>query len=326
MRTLGLVAMVVLAGCSSQSAASPTSPSPSASAQATCRLPVYWIENVPQPQGIAAHTAFVDLASGAVADVGSLPPAIPYEAGATYDQTSQRWRPVQRYHLSPDLTRYAYQSGVAGPNEIHVVDIVSGADRVAYSGSTLYIVLAFESDAIYLVHGINPRQGAYEKLYRLDPGGGTPPQLVPGSDRHMSQYAWTNISGGAAWGVDYRVEGSTFTYLVERLDLTTGTVTEWLAGPANRQFAPLGTDGMNRLYVSDGFEVWRVARPGQVEHLLSPPPGPGASTFSAQMLYDSHGAWFPARGGVWLYSDAQGSRVLMAGPPNEQIFPAGPCV
>jgi len=323
MRAVGLVVLMVLAGCSGEPAASPTS-SP-VSAQATCRLPVYWPENVPQPQGIAAHAAFVDLASGAVADVGSLPPAISYEAGATYDQASQHWRPVERYHLSPDLTRYAYQSGAGGQNEIHVVDVASGADRVAYGGSTLYIVLAFESDAIYLVHGINPRQGVYEKLYRLDPAGGAP-QVVPGSDRHMYQYGWTNISGGAAWGLDDRVEGSRLTFLVERLDLTTGTVNEWLAGPENRQFAPIGTDGMNRLYVSDGLEVWRLARPGQVEHLLSPTPSQGAMTFSAPMLYDSHGAWFPARGGVWLYSDTQGSRLLMVGPVTEQVFPAGPCV
>ena len=90
------------------------------------------------------------------------------------------------------------------------------------------------------------------------------------SDRHMDQSGWTVVSGGAAWGLDSRLQGDTYIYVVLRLDLTTGATTEWLDGPPNRQFAPLGTDNRDRLYVSDGYEVWRLAQPRQVEHLLNP--------------------------------------------------------
>src|SRR5438093_16296 len=90
------------------------------------------------------------------------------------------------------------------------------------------------------------------------------------SDRHMDQSGWTVVSGGAAWGLDSRLQGDTYIYVGLRLDLTTGATTEWLDGPPDRQFAPLGTDNRDRLYVSDGYEVWRLAQPCQVEHLLNP--------------------------------------------------------
>jgi hypothetical protein len=111
---------------------------------------------------------------------------------------------------------------------------------------------------------------------------------------------------------------------VLRLDLTTATVTEWLESPPDRQFSPLGTDDRNRLYVSDGYEVWRLAQPRQVERLLNPPPEPGALTFGP-FSHDSHGAWFAGRGRVWLYPNRGGAQQFKVGPAGEMAFPAGTC-
>ena len=321
MRGLGLIAILILGSCSGAPIATPASSLPPGTAAAACRMPVFWNENT--PAGPKTQAAFVRLPDGAVADVGMVqPPANDSGAtdvlGATYDRASSRWLPARPAALSPDASHYAYISG-----GVHLVDVASGADRLAYAGPTTFILIGFGGDALYLAQATNPRQGLFQKLFRLDLAGGSP-QLVPGSDRHMDQSGWTVVSGGAAWGLDSRLQGDTYIYVVLRLDLTTGATTEWLDGPPDRQFAPLGTDNRDRLYVSDGYEVWRLAQPRQVEHLLNPPPAAGALTFGS-FSYDPHGAWFAGRGRVWLVSDGGGVGQFKVGLAEEMVFPAGLC-
>src|SRR5436305_15017906 len=50
-------------------------------------------------------------------------------------------------------------------------------------------------------------------------------------DQNMDQSGWTVVSGGAAWGLDSRLQGDTSTHVVLRLDLTTGPRTGWLDRP-----------------------------------------------------------------------------------------------
>ncbi len=328
MRALGLAALVVLAGCSSQSATSQTSPLPSPSVQTACKLPVYWDVNRPSPPGLDLHAGFVSVPDGAVTEVGILP-ELPQVYGATYEAASNAWLRVDRQQLSPDGTRYAYWKGSGSNSEVHVVDVATGADRTLYTGLTLYIVIAFESDGIYLVHAINPRQGAFEKLYRLDPAGGTP-TLVTGSDRHMYQYGWVLISDGAAWGVDYRVLGNSYIYSVLRLDLATAQVSQWFEGPPDDLVWPLGTDTKHRLYVQgvNQHELWRFAAPGQPEQLANPGPIGYGDFVGGPTGYvaDSLGGWFHGQGGIWLYSDAGEPKQFKVGPPDADVYPAGPCM
>jgi hypothetical protein len=204
MRGLGLVALLILGACSGGPVGTSSPSKPSTTAQVACSLPVFWNENIPPPPEPKPHAAFVHYPQGAVSDVGIIPPA-PNVAGATYDRPSRRWIPAALQAVSPDGTRYAYVSGA-----VHVVDVASGADRVAYGGPTNFILIGFARDALYLAQATRPRQGVFEKLFRLDLVGGSP-KLVPGSDRHMYQSGWVVVSGGAAWGVDYRVQGSTYT-------------------------------------------------------------------------------------------------------------------
>lgn len=116
MRAFGLVALLVLAGCSSQSAASPTSPVQSASAQTACKLPVYWLLNRPSPPGLDAHAGFVSVPDGTVTDVGVLPQlslslpglASVQSQGATYESATNQWVHADRTYLSSDGKRVAY--------------------------------------------------------------------------------------------------------------------------------------------------------------------------------------------------------------------------
>lgn len=284
--------------------------------------------------GSDVHAAFVSVPDGAVTDAGIIPP-LPQAGGAqlggayggTYTSASRSWLRIDRRMLSPDAGEYVYWTGTQSQNEIHRVDVGTGADRVLYSGPTLYIVLSWESDAIYLVHAINPRQGAFEKLYRLDPAGGTP-VLVLGSDRHMYQWGWVLIAEGAAWGVDVSIQGNDYTYSVLRLDLATAQVTKWFEH-SNDLAWPLGTDSNHKLYVQGVLEnlLWRLAAPGQADQL--PNPGPispgdyvgGPDDFAA----DSHGEWFAGHGGVWSYSDSGAPKLFVVGQPSGDVWPAGPC-
>jgi len=336
MRAVGLVVLMVLAGCSSEPAAgakaSPSAPptavaTATSSPVATCRLPVYWDVNRPSPPGIDLHAGFVSVPDGAVSEVGVLP-ELANAFGATYDAASDRWLRIFRQLLSPDGTEYTYWAADPTHDEVHVVDIATGADRTIYNGPTLYIPIAFEQDVIYLVHAINPRQSVFEKLYRVDPAGGAPPTLVPGSDHHMYQYGWVLISDGAAWGIDYRVQGGAYVYSVLRLDLATAEVTLWMEGPPDDQILPSGTDQLHRLYISDGQQLWRLVSPGQRDTFANPGQVSGGASVggSTAFVSDSKGVWFAGRAGVWFYSDAGEPKQFSVGPPDADVYPAGPCV
>lgn len=285
---------------------------------------MYW--EAETAAGIEIRTAFVSVPDGSVTPV-TAPTPLPGVYGAVF--ASNVWVGVDRSQLSPDGSRYVYWKGNPDVSEVHVVDLATHADHTLYSGAQLYIPIAFASDSIYVVHAINPRQGAYEKLYRMDATSGGTPTLVPGSDRHMYQWGWVLVSDGAAWGVDYRAEGSSYIYTVLRLDLSTSKVTSWFDGPADDLAWPLGTDANHRLYVQgvNQNNLWRLVAPGNAEQLPNPGPialadyigGPTA------MFSDSTGAWFPGRGGVWFYADVTAPKQFASGLPTDEVYPAGPC-
>jgi hypothetical protein len=343
MRLIAAAIALLVAACSQQPA---SSPSPSALATAgtsptvstsRCSLPVWWSES-PAATSVDVHAGFISVPAGLVTDVGAIPPLLPASVtglasvqsiGATFDAASKRWLHADRQLLSPDRKRYAYWTADSSHNEIHVVDLTTGADRIVYSGSILFLVIAFTEDTLYLVHAINPRQGAFELLFTLDPTGGGTPTLVAGSDRHMYQWGWVLVSGGAAWGIDYRVQGSAYVYSVLRLDLATASVTQWLEGPPDDLFWPQGTDGANRLYAGDNQQkLWRIASPGNVETLANPGPVAinGGIGSQSGFISDSAGVWFSGQGSVWLYSEAAVPKQFVAGPPGGQVWPAGPCL
>jgi hypothetical protein len=249
--------------------------------------------------------------------------------GAAYVAPTGTWQRLNRNLVSPNGTEYAYW--VQDPqdqtlNEIHILDLQHGTDRTLYRSRLLYFPIAFEPDGIYLVHAINPRQGAFEKLYRLGLSSGQL-QLVAGSDRHMYQWGWLLIADGAAWGIDNRVDGNTYYYSVRRLDLSTSQVTQWMEGPPNDMFWPLGVDGAHHVYVSDQTQLWRLDAPGITVPLADPGPiapatGPGVDDGFAS---DSLGAWFSGNGGVWLYRDGKAPQEFTVGPQDANVSPAGLC-
>jgi hypothetical protein len=287
---------------------------------------VYW--EAETSAGIEIRTAFVSVPDGAVSPVTALSP-LPFVYGAVFDTLSSTWLGADRSELSPDGKRYVYWKGSPDVSEIHVVDVATHADRTVYSGAELFIPITFTSDTIYVVHAINPRQGAFELLFTLDPAGGGTPQLVAGSDRHMYQWGWVLVADGAAWGIDYQVQGNAYTYSVLRLDLSTAQVTRWFEGPADDLVWPLGADVGHRLYVQgvNQNNLWRLTAPGAAQPLPNPGPiGLGDYVGGPTVMFsDSLGSWLPGRGGVWLYSDDAAPKHFPSGLPTDQVYPGGPC-
>ncbi len=289
-----------------------SSPAPSPSAVAQCRLPVVW--NV----GTVPHHAFLSYPSGDIAAVDA--------NGDVYDAQYQRWVPGTQELVSPDGSQYTYfsfSSTTPANSQVHVVDVVSGVDRVVYDGATNYWPIAFAGDGIYLMHAINLKQNALEGLFRLDPAGGTV-SSVPGSER-LPQARWTLVSGGSAWGLTNQLGNQGILNKVEQLDLASGTVTEWLQEPQNVQLEPVGRDAQGRLYITDNYQLWRLDAPNVEERLLNPPPTAGQATLYI-FAADPHGEWIGAYGGPWHYSDSQGARQLSVATRHEMVVPAGPCL
>lgn len=331
MRAFCLMGILVISACSAQTGGTPPSAlaSPaSPTAASPCRLPVWWGD-----QGSNIHAGFVSVPGGAFSDAGILPVVVqPNQVGGayggTYDAATQRWLRVSRPAVSPDGTRYAYWTADPSHAEVHVVDTATGSDHVAYSGTVPFIIVGFESDAIYVAHIVNARQGAFDRLFRLDPAGGTP-QLVPGSDRHMYQWGWVLTADGAAWGIDNHVTGSDYTYSVLRLDLATSEVTQWMEGPTGQLFWPLGVDAQHRLYAAPyNGPLWRISAPGQVTELASPSQVSFGSAIGgpSNFVADTKGVWISGQGSVWLYADGRDPKQFVVGASSDVTYPAGTCL
>src|SRR5258708_21937908 len=261
MRIVGLALLFVVAACSQPSAQN-SSPSPPPGSPTppvrSCQVPVAW------NHGSESHHAFVTYPGGHIDEIGQT-------NGDVYDAQYQRWVQGPQELISPDGSRYAYFSlarTTPGTGQVHVVDVVSGVDRVTYEGATIYWPIAFAGDGIYVTHAINLKQSAFEGLFRLDPAGVTPTRVRGDLGKQAS---WTLVSGGSAWGVAYGTDNQQVQYTVEQLNLTTGTTTDWLREPPNLVLSPIGLDAQGRLYISDNYELWRLDAPNVEERLLKPP-------------------------------------------------------
>lgn len=326
MRLLGILAVIAITTCGPQTAGQP-SPGTASLQPVGCSLPVWW-----GGEGSDVHAGFVRVPDGKFTDAGVLPYAVELNVmggayGGSYDQTTGRWIRAGRPAVSPDGSRYAYWTADPTHAEIHVVDVSTGADHIAYSGTIPFIVVGFESDGIYVAHVVNARQGAFELLFRLDPSGGTP-QPVTGSDRHMDQYGRVLVDDGAAWGIDNRLVGNDYVYSLLRLDLTTSQVMQWDEGSGDKVGWPLGVDRTHRLYAASGNGPVRIDAPGHVVQLPNPPDAYFSNAIGGPsgFVADSNGVWFSGQGSVWFYSEGQAPKRFTVGSANQDVYPAGTCL
>ena len=339
MTKLGLASVAVgalLAACGSQPAATQSSqPAASSSPTATalnCKLPVApaSLGSAPTPRAgfiaLPSGNFTLDPSSGISYDAGSRryrttqsPVLFGDLSGITYDSAYHRWLPVTPSQMLPDGSTYVY-TREASPtpfrNEVHVVNVATGTDRIVYDQGA-YHPVAYQPDGIYLDHHLNGTD-ASNGLWLLDPSAGTLKAYPSGA-----RASWARIAAGGAW--TYSVDGSRFgSSSFARLDLSAGTMTTWfqVASPAQppqpgaktvRVFGFDGSQPLVQVYVDEHpSEIWRVTAPGQATRLPDLPLGPLSPPMS---VADSHGTWLLSPDSVYLYANASFQR-MAAAPAN----------
>jgi len=345
MRTLALVALFMLAACAGGSApSSPSSagvsPTPGAAASPsplardlTCRLPVAWA--VQNGQAIDTKAGFVTFPGGTLAEDPSAP-----AHSVFYDRAFSKWLPAWRTSVSADGRRYAYTEGNSYQGtggKLHVVDVTTGVDTVIYSGGTVYSVVDFAAEGIYLTGSVP--EGYPRGLWLQDPAGG-PARLI------SSTVVAPAVGGGAAWGIDFNaadpspgpggMEGPRNRVL--RLDLRSGATTPWFYLPGANIY-PLGFDSSGSLFVTADFvslpadpnglnmrQLWLVASATAATKLFT---GQSGTTSPSRLAaIDSHGVWFDssygAAGAAWLYK--RGSIEMVATVTVGYFTIAGGCI
>lgn len=311
-----------------QSAGTPTD-----TVSLSCRLPIAW--DVSTPQGGLRKFGFLKFPEETVTEDPSAP------AGSFfYDRALARWLPVDREAVSNDGRRYAYTTGSAflgTSGTVHVVDLASGADRTIYSGNTVFRVVSFAPEGIYLT--LQAPEGRSRGLWIQDPAGGAA-RLI---GRDVVD-PW--VAAGVGWGVDFDTSDPSpapggienpFNRLV-RIDLQTGGTTSW--------FTWLGTDifldgvdysgnpfvGVGRPTSSDAAteiqEFWFITARGNGQRLFA---GSVNDQFPTRLgAIENHGAWFAGAyfrtspSTIWLYS--RGAIRVAATVNLDSVTVAGGCI
>jgi hypothetical protein len=246
--------------------------------------------------------------------------------------------------LSPDGAAYAYDERVSTPGStpvngpgpgptggtrIHIVDVATNKDRTLVDGPTLWSVVAYRNQLVYMIHpclgGCSSDSGG---LWTMDPATGAVHQIVaPDPDPSnpstgITQHLWTLIGSDAAWASDPKSGG------LARLDLATQAVTVWFTVAA-KALDPIGFDLQGHPIVSGGpnFNVpgstgggaWIVTSPGVAKQIE--PDG----ILVTGAIADTHGVWLMSGYYLILVSEDGRSAELGALPGSGNRNLAGPC-
>ena len=284
----------------------PGKPSPNLEGLA-CRLPLTWATSGGQNAvNKAGFLRFPDLTL-------SEDPSAP--AGSRFfNRASMSWLPVSRDAVSPDGLRYAYAQGnayLSTGGSLHVVDVATKADQVIYTGPTVYSVVDFAPEGIYITKA-SP-EGPTVGLWLQNPAGGAA-HLINATVQSPA------VGGGAAWTHDFDTSDPSPapggmvgpSNRIERIDLKTGQLVPWFYEPGvDLWIAGFDTAGnpFVRSYRSAGdgthdtVELWLLTSPTGSVQLFG-----GAQRYlwpSDVTAIDAHGVWFDAgytSDSVWLYS------------------------
>jgi hypothetical protein len=226
-----------------------------------------------------------------------------------WDAPVTRWLPVDLSAVSPDGQTYAYWSD----DGLHQVLAANGANSVVYprpSGVRGGRVLGYHSGELYFVFPTAVKDGAGGSIpnpanqvgvWKLDLASRTATRIFTSDSLGV-------MSAGALWSA-----GNVLT----RVDLGTGQSSLWFTGPS--QFMELlGFDqaGLPIVETFNGtghLDLWHLEAPGKAIIFYSLDYTGAPHIFGPEMqqglfVADSHGVWFGAADGVWLYDGTRSSR------------------
>lgn len=349
-RVLGVLALGMLAACTSSpsagtapsssaataraSGANPSAPATSGSPpQVSCELPYLTTD------GRSPFTAvgFLRLPDGVFrpdpAATSALPPggvqASPIPGGTQpwWDAEARRWVPVGLSSISPDGKTYVYLAS----DGLHRVDVATGADTLIYGRPQGVLggqVLAYQADGVYIVFPSAVKNGSgggitnpsdQVGVWRIDDTSGTAIRIRP-SDLVGS------MAAGALWITS--VTGAALDATLVRIDLHTGEQTVWFTEPGRMiQFLGVDVSGSPIVWTfADGhLEIWHITGPNQATNLYSLDYTGAPHIFGPEMqqgllVADQNGVWFGASDGLYLYDSAGFRQVAVTSG-----IPAGPC-
>jgi hypothetical protein len=317
-------------------------PSPSAGSL-SCQLAVAEFSSAPGHTPVAHGGGFLRLpaatySADSAAQVVPLPtpnrdglwetvaqPVLIGDGGPTYDRTLRRWLPVPASQVSPDGTHYVYEDFVLPPGitpgagpviylpRLHVVDLTDGQDHVVPSASLPIAVgvVSYQADGIYLTAGC-PEGCPVDanKLWHLDPKSGTVRKITD-----LQGNGWMIASGSAWSAINEAPAGSTPRFEVERVRLSDGSRSRWLAVTPPCTSSCRGPDAVGvdakgnllvELWIGDSVQLDRVAAPEQAEELISLIAQSEGSPYFIGGTFDQGWTWFGTRQGLFGYSPIDG--------------------
>lgn len=272
----------------------------------TCRLPLTWATG--SDQNAVSKAGFLSFPDLTLSEDPTAPTGSRF-----FNRASMSWLPVPREAVSPDGERYAYAEGnsyLATGGSLHVVDITTNADRVIYSGPTVYGIVDFAPEGIYITK--SSPEGPSIGLWLEDPAGGAA-RVINATIQSPA------VGGDAAWTADFDAADHSPApggmvgpnNRVERVDLKTGQFVPWFY-EAGVDLRIAGFDIAGKPFVTsyrssgdgahDTVELWLLTSSTESMQLFG---GAQRNVWpSAVTAIDIHGVWFDAgytSDSVWLY-------------------------
>jgi hypothetical protein len=199
--------------------------------------------------------------------------------GLSYDRQFSKWLPVQPSQVSPDGSRYAYTTGADG---IYVVN-VSGGTQVELGEGHNWTIVAVQSDGVYAG---DPNAGGLWVF----PFSGTPRQIT------KTGY-WRVASKTAAYGTATSAVPQGASNSIQRLDLATGSASEWFTRPGTQSgvtgLDEKGNPIINVSYLNNsGTEIWIATGATSASPIAGFSQYGGGFNSWTTPVADSHGIWF----------------------------------
>ena len=230
-----------------------------------------------------------------------------------FDRAKNRWLPGPRAAVLPDGSGYAYVNlnPTKYENELHVVDVATGRERVfVIAHPTGYsAVMDYSASGVYVA---GSTEGSEAALWLVNP--------LSGSERLVAATSGTldlALAGGAAW-LAYAQDPNHYSGAwdsIDRMDLTTRKRTLWFhrtgAFDVGVGFARNGTPIMYPSFSTGMSEVWLAPSPSSSQKIFS-----GVEKFTGTAS-DTHGIWLFSEHGIYFDSPQAGvERVsdVVAGP------------
>jgi hypothetical protein len=291
------------------SSASPSATrSPSPAGVGPCQLPV-------EVSGSPPQVGWLSLPSGQFLPDSSAKAGMSPSGDVAWDSGAGTWLPTQPWMISPDGSNYIPQDATI----IQIADARTGTVLRTVPPGDYNIVFAYMASGIYAEHiGMNTIPG----LWRIDPSTGSVTQLQTSSD----SVEWAIVDVNAAWGTHTTADNVT---TIERLDFSTGVITDINQPPGQDSVALVGSVGSGVLVTLAGAHFGMVSAmlvnpDGSMASVDVPPALLGKPFSPLGHLQDGPFVFFSGLGfGLAAYDQDHGFRVLTGAP--QDMFLLGKC-